>query len=258
MLIGVVAETDPAETRVAATPETVKKLIGIGAEVAVESGAGLKAGVIDGDYSNAGARIATAAEAFGADVVLKVRRPSAVDLGLVKRGALVVAIMDPYGHTEAIEAMAKAGVSAFAMELMPRITRAQVMDVLSSQANIAGYRARDRRDRRSGRTMSDDDDRGRHGSGGQALRHRRRRRRPQAIATDDASAPIVAATDVRPRPRSRSSRSGAKFVAVEDDEFKHGDRRRLRQGNVDTPTRPSRRRSSPRTSPSRTSSSRRR
>ena len=141
MLIGVPAETDPAETRVAASPETVKKFIALGAEVAVEQGAGLKAGFVDADYQAAGARLVSAADALGADLVLKVRRPAEQELAHMKSGALVIATMDPYGHQDAIEAMAKAGVSAFAMELMPRITRAQVMDVLSSQANLAGYRA---------------------------------------------------------------------------------------------------------------------
>ena len=142
MLIGVVAETDPLETRVAASAETVKQFVGLGAEFVVQHGAGLSAGVTDADYEGAGARMAGAAEVLSsADVLLKVRRPSGIELAQIKRGALVVAIMDPYGNVPAIEAMAKAGVDAFAMELMPRITRAQVMDVLSSQANLAGYRA---------------------------------------------------------------------------------------------------------------------
>src|SRR5580704_8917875 len=129
MLIGVPAETDPAETRVAAVPETVKKFVGLGADISVEHGAGAKAGFPDADYESAGARLVSAEEALGADLVLKVRRPSATELGLVKHGALIIATMDPYGHREEIEAMAKAGVAAFAMELLPRITRAQVMDV---------------------------------------------------------------------------------------------------------------------------------
>ena len=141
MLIGVPAETDPAETRVAASPETAKKFAALGAEVAVEHGAGVKAGFPDADYQSAGARLVSAEDALGADVVLKVRRPSSQEIARVKPGALVIATMDPYGHRDAIEAMAKAQVAAFAMELLPRITRAQVMDVLSSQANLAGYRA---------------------------------------------------------------------------------------------------------------------
>ena len=141
MLIGAPAETDPAETRVAATPETVKKFVGLGAEVAIGHGAGAKAGFPDAEYQSAGARLVDADQALGADLVLKVRRPNAVELGLVRAGALVIAMMDPYGHRDAIEAMAKTGIAAFALELLPRISRAQSMDVLSSQANLAGYRA---------------------------------------------------------------------------------------------------------------------
>ena len=223
MLIGVVTETDPAEARVAATPETVKKFITLGAEVAVESGAGLKAGVVDADYANAGARVVTAAEASGADVVLKVRRPSAIELELVKPGALVVATMDPYGHTEEIEAMAKAGLSAFAMELMPRITRAQVMDVLSSQANLAGYRAVLDAAAEYGRalpmmmTPAGTVPAARlfvMGVGVAGL---------QAIATGRRLGAIVTATDVRPATKEQVESLGAKFVAVEDDEFKQAE-----------------------------------
>ena len=142
MLIGVVAEVDPSETRVAATPETVKKFVGLGADVAVQLGAGLKSGVTDADYQAAGARLVELGEVLSqADIILKVRRPDEGELAGIKNGAFVVAIMDPYGRQDAIEAMARAGIAAFAMELMPRITRAQVMDVLSSQANLAGYRA---------------------------------------------------------------------------------------------------------------------
>jgi NAD(P) transhydrogenase subunit alpha len=223
MLIAVAAETDPSETRVAATPETVKKFIGLGADVAVESGAGDKAGVPDADYRSAGARLVSAAEALGADVVLKVRRPKAEEIASLKNGALVVATMDPYGHVDAIEALAKAGVSAFAMELMPRITRAQVMDVLSSQANLAGYRAVIDAAAEYGRAlpmmmtpagtvpaakmfiM---------GVGVAGL---------QAIATGRRLGAIVTATDVRPATKEQVESLGAKFVAVEDDEFKQAE-----------------------------------
>ena len=140
MKIAVAAEADQAEPRVAATPETVKKMIGLGAEVAVEPGAGVKSGILDTDYTAAGATVS--ADALrGADVVLRVRRPGVAELKNYQRGALVVAIMDPYGSDAALKALADAGVTAAAMELMPRITRAQSMDVLSSQANLAGYRA---------------------------------------------------------------------------------------------------------------------
>src|SRR5882762_2456423 len=140
MRIGVARESDAAEPRVAATPETVKKLKALGAELAVEPSAGVKAGILDGDYEAAGATVRPGA-ATDADVVLKVRRPSEAELAGYKSGALVIAIMDPYGNDAALAAMAKAGITAFAMELMPRITRAQSMDVLSSQANLGGYRA---------------------------------------------------------------------------------------------------------------------
>ena len=128
MRIAVLSETDSIETRVAATPETIKKYKALGADVAVLAGAGEKAGVPDAEYEAAGATIAAgAAEAArDADIVLKVRRPGLGELGGLKRGAIVVAIMDPYGNEAAIRALADAGVAAFAMELMPRITRAQV------------------------------------------------------------------------------------------------------------------------------------
>ena len=128
MRIAVLIETDEVEARVAATPETVKKYVGLGAEVAVEAGAGTKAGIPDAEYAAAGAEIAPGARETlaGADIVLTcaVRRPAA--LAGVKPGALVIAIMDPYGAEAALQELAGAGVTAFAMELMPRITRAQV------------------------------------------------------------------------------------------------------------------------------------
>src|ERR1700740_95895 len=140
MKIAVAREIDPSESRVAASPDTVKKLKSLGLDVAVEPGAGLKSGLPDAEFTAAGATVS--AEALkDADLVVKVKRPEASQLGNYKRAALLIAIMDPYGNEAALKAMADAGVSAFAMELMPRITRAQVMDVLSPQANLAGYRA---------------------------------------------------------------------------------------------------------------------
>jgi NAD(P) transhydrogenase subunit alpha len=224
MLIGVVAEVDPSETRVAATAETVKKFVGLGAEVAVQHGAGLRSGVTDADFQAAGARLAEAGEVLSqADLLLKVRRPNEGELGATKHGALVVAIMDPYGHLDAIEAMARAGIAAFAMELMPRITRAQVMDVLSSQANLAGYRA----------VIDGAAEYGRGlpmmmtpagtvpaakvfimGVGVAGL---------QAIATARRLGAIVTATDVRPATKEQVESLGAKFVAVEDEEFKQAE-----------------------------------
>ena len=222
MRVAVITETDPTEARVAATPETVKKLAALGATVVVQTGAGLASGVIDADYAAAGAMQAgTAAEALnGADVVLKVRRPNAAELGGMKAGAVVLAIMDPYGNEQALADMAKAGVAGFAMELMPRITRAQVMDVLSSQANLAGYRAMVDAAAEYGRaipmmmTAAGTVTAARifiMGVGVAGL---------QAIATARRLGGVVTATDVRPATKEQVESLGAKFVAVEDEEFK--------------------------------------
>jgi len=223
MLIGVPAETDPGETRVAATPETVKKFMGLGAEVGVAHGAGGKSGVPDAEYLSAGAKLVSQDEALAADVVLKVKRPAAEEIGQLKSGALVIATMDPYGHEDAIQALAKAGVAAFAMELMPRITRAQVMDVLSSQANLAGYRAVIEAAAEYGRalpmmmTPAGTVPAARlfvMGVGVAGL---------QAIATGRRLGAVVTATDVRPATKEQVESLGAKFVAVEDEEFKQAE-----------------------------------
>ena len=222
MRIAVAREVDPAEPRVAATPDTVKKLTALGAEVAVEAGAGVKSGVLDTDYTAAGATVSANA-IDGADVVLKVRRPGDAEVAGYKKGALVIAIMDPYGNEAALGALAKTGVTAFAMELMPRITRAQGMDVLSSQANLAGYRA----------VIDGAADYGRAlpmmmtaagtvpatkvfvmGAGVAGL---------QAIATARRLGAIVTATDVRPAAKEQVESLGAKFIAVEDEEFKQAE-----------------------------------
>jgi NAD(P) transhydrogenase subunit alpha len=222
MKIAIVAEADPAEPRVAATPDTVKKMIGLGAEVAVEPGAGLKSGVLDADYAAAGATVARDA-ASNADIVLKVRRPAESELPAYKQGALVIAIMDPYGNDAALAAMARAGVTAFAMELMPRITRAQVMDVLSSQANLAGYRAVIDAAAEYGRalpmmmTAAGTVPAAKvfvMGAGVAGL---------QAIATARRMGAIVTATDVRPAAKEQVESLGAKFIAVEDEEFKQAE-----------------------------------
>ncbi len=139
--IFVARESAAGESRVAASPETVKRLLRLGFRVVVEAGAGALARIPDSEFQAAGAEIGTAADGGSADVVLRVRRPSAAELAGLRKGAVVLAMMDPYGNEVEIAAMARAGISAFAMELMPRITRAQSMDVLSSQANLAGYRA---------------------------------------------------------------------------------------------------------------------
>jgi NAD(P) transhydrogenase subunit alpha len=220
MKIAIGAETDSSEPRVAATPETVKKLIGLGADVAIEPGAGIKSGILDADYAAAGATVAQGAVA-GADIVLTVRRPSPVALVGVNPGALVIAIMDPYGNEAAIKALADARVTAFAMELMPRITRAQSMDVLSSQANLAGYRAVIDASSEYGRafpmmmTAAGTVPAARvfiMGVGVAGL---------QAIATARRLGAVVTATDVRPATKEQVESLGAKFLAVEDEEFKN-------------------------------------
>ncbi|MCE2969800.1 MAG: NAD(P) transhydrogenase subunit alpha [Burkholderiales bacterium] len=141
MRIGVPLESRAGETRVAATAETVKKLTAGGKhEVVVQAGAGVNAGQTDAAYEAAGARIGSAADAFGAEMVLKVRAPAADELAQMARGAVVVGMLEPF-NADGIAAMNAAGLTAFALEAAPRTTRAQSMDVLSSQANIAGYKA---------------------------------------------------------------------------------------------------------------------
>lgn len=143
MKIAVLRERFEGESRVSATPETVAKLIGLGAEVSVEKGAGAGARISDAQFIEAGATIGAtpAATLKSADIVLCVRRPAAADLAGVNKGALLIGALDPHGNEKDIAALAKAGLAAVAMEFMPRITRAQVMDILSSQANLAGYQA---------------------------------------------------------------------------------------------------------------------
>ena len=222
MRIAVAREADPTEDRVAATPETVKKMMALGADVVVEPGAGLKSGIPDADFAAAGATVSADA-VKGADVVLRVRRPGAPELAACKKGALVIAIMDPYGNEAALKVMADAGVTAFAMELMPRITRAQVMDVLSSQANLAGYRAVIDAAAEFGRalpmmmTAAGTIPAAKvfvMGAGVAGL---------QAIATARRLGAIVTATDVQPAAKEQVESLGAKFIAVEDDEFKQAE-----------------------------------
>lgn len=140
MLIGVPAETAAGETRVAVTPETAKKLVAQGHQVVVQSGAGLRASVTDEAYQAAGAQIADASHALGADMVLKVRLPSGDEVARMKPGAVLVGMLEPF-NAEGLQRLAAANLTAFALEAAPRTTRAQSMDVLSSQANIAGYKA---------------------------------------------------------------------------------------------------------------------
>ena len=142
MKIAVVKEQAAGEARVAATPETVKKFIGLGAQVAVEAGAGLTASIADADYAAAGATVADrAATVAGADIVLGVQGPDVASLSGVNPGAWIVAGLNPFGDRARVDAYAAAGYEALAMEFMPRITRAQSMDILSSQSNLSGYKA---------------------------------------------------------------------------------------------------------------------
>jgi NAD(P) transhydrogenase subunit alpha len=225
MKIAVLKEPDPEEGRVAITPETAKRFIGLGATVFVEAGAGLRSLILDFDYTMVGAVMAeTAADTVrDADVVLTVRRPSPEVLSQLKKGALAIAMMDPYGDDAAIKAMADTGVTAFAMEFMPRITRAQVMDVLSSQANLAGYQAVIDASFEYGRaipmmmTAAGTVPAARvfvMGAGVAGL---------QAIATARRLGAVVTATDVRPAAKEQVESLGAKFVAVEDEEFKQAE-----------------------------------
>jgi NAD(P) transhydrogenase subunit alpha len=220
MKIAVAKEIDASEPRVAISPDTVKKFKALGVDVAIEPGAGLKSGMLDSDFSALGATIEADA-VKDADIVIKVKRPEASELANYKRGALVIAIMDPYGHDAELKAMADAGVAAFAMELMPRITRAQVMDVLSSQANLAGYRAVIEAAESFGRafpmmmTAAGTIPAAKvfvMGVGVAGL---------QAIATARRLGAVVTATDVRPATKEQVESLGAKFLAVEDDEFKN-------------------------------------
>jgi len=222
MKIAVAREVDPAEPRVAASPDSVKKLKALGFDVAVEPGAGLKSGLPDSEFTAVGANVS--AEAVkDADIVIKVKRPEAAELANYRRGALVIAIMDPYGNEAALKALAGAGIAAFAMELMPRITRAQVMDVLSSQANLAGYRAVIEAAEAFGRafpmmmTAAGTVPAAKvfvMGVGVAGL---------QAIATARRLGAIVTATDVRPAVKEQVESLGAKFLAVEDEEFKQAE-----------------------------------
>ncbi|GGD97649.1 NAD(P) transhydrogenase subunit alpha [Tsuneonella deserti] len=142
MRIAVLRETAPGETRVALTPETAKKFIALGAQVAVESGAGTAASITDAAYAEAGAEVGPAQKVVqGADILLAVQPPEPAALAGASPGALVAAVFDPFGRRDRVDAYAAAGFEALAMEFMPRITRAQSMDVLSSQSNLSGYKA---------------------------------------------------------------------------------------------------------------------
>jgi proton-translocating NAD(P)+ transhydrogenase subunit alpha len=222
--IGVPAESED-EPRIGLTPETVKKLVKAGASVAIRTGAGLRSHFSDEDYKAAGAKIArTDAEAVAdADIVLTVGRPRAEIVASMKKGAAVIGMLDPFADADGLDKLAKAGVALFAMELMPRFSRAQNMDVLSSQSNLAGYKAvvdaaaAFERAVPMMMTAAGTVPAARifvMGVGVAGL---------QAIATARRLGAIVTATDVRPAVKEQVASLGAKFIAVEDEEFKQAE-----------------------------------
>jgi len=221
-VVAVTRERRAGETRVATTPEAVKKLLALGVSVTVETGAGISASTPDAEYAAAGARIGAdlAATLADADILLKVRAPSDEEIALLKRGAIVVGLLNPHVEREVLEALAGACVDAYAMEFVPRTSRAQAMDALSSQANLAGYRAVIEAAEHYGRAMPMMMTAAGAiapakvfvmGAGVAGL---------QAIATARRLGAVVTATDVRPAAREQVESLGAKFVAVEDEEFK--------------------------------------
>jgi NAD(P) transhydrogenase subunit alpha len=213
------------EPRVAVSPDTVKRLIGLGCNVKVQAGAGLRSRFSDELFRAQGAHVTgTGADVLsGADILLKVRRPTLEETGQLKAGGMVIAMLDPYSDRAGLESLASAGPSLFAMEFMPRITRAQSMDVLSSQANLAGYKAVV-----NGAALFEQampmmmTPAGTvpaakvfvMGVGVAGL---------QAIATARRLGAIVSATDVRPATKEQVLSLGAKFIAVEDEEFKQAE-----------------------------------
>ncbi|MGA9444594.1 MAG: Re/Si-specific NAD(P)(+) transhydrogenase subunit alpha [Methyloceanibacter sp.] len=224
IIIGIPAE-GPDEPRIGLSPESVKKLVKAGAKVTVRSGAGLRSHFSDDQYQEAGASIAKSDEdaVAGADVVFTVRRPPVALAKAMKKGASLVGMLDPFSDADGLDALAKTGVSLFAMELMPRITRAQSMDVLSSQSNLAGYKAVVDASAAFERalpmmmTAAGTVPAARvfvMGAGVAGL---------QAIATARRLGAIVTSTDVRPAAKEQVESLGAKFIAVEDEEFKQAE-----------------------------------
>jgi NAD(P) transhydrogenase subunit alpha len=222
-LIAVTKERRAGETRVAAVPETVKKLIAAGFAVTVEAGAGSAAAYPDADYEAAGATLAkTAKDALAkADILFKVRAPEPDEIAALKPGTIVCATLNPYMEKAALNGLAKAKASAFAMEFVPRITRAQVMDVLSSQANLAGYRAVIEGAEAYGRVMPMMMTAAGTVAAAKVFIMGVGVAGLQAIATARRLGAVVTATDVRPATKEQVESLGAKFLAVEDEEFKN-------------------------------------
>ena len=222
-VIAVTKERRAEETRVAATPETVKKLIGAGFSVTVEAGAGAAASFQDADYEAAGATLAKTAKAAieGADILFKVRAPVDEEIAALKSGAIVAAGLNPYVEKAALKALADKGATAFAMEFIPRITRAQVMDMLSSQANLAGYRAVIEGAEAYGKAMPMMMTAAGTVAAAKVFIMGVGVAGLQAIATARRLGAVVTATDVRPATKEQVESLGAKFIAVEDEEFKN-------------------------------------
>ena len=231
MQIGIIKERRLDEKRVAATPDTVKKFIAMGLKVNIEKGAGITAAITDQEYEEAGASILDDAQRVleNADIVLKINKPTGPtekdgskldEVKLLKSGSILVSLMEPYKDRDLIGLIAKQNITCFALELIPRITRAQTMDVLSSQSNLAGYKAVIEASTTYGKAfpmmmtaagtvppakclvM---------GAGVAGL---------QAIATARRLGAVVSASDVRPAAKENVESLGAKFIAVEDEEFK--------------------------------------
>ena len=221
--IAITRETHPGETRVAATPESVKKLIALGAEVTVEAGAGTGAAVNDADYEAAGATLApnAAAAVASAQIVFKVRAPAEAEIAAMAPGTLFAGLINPYQSRPLLDALAARGVTAVAMELIPRITRAQSMDALSSQANLAGYRAVIEGAEAYGRALPMMMTAAGTVAAAKVFVMGVGVAGLQAIATARRLGAVVTATDVRPATKEQVESLGAKFLAVEDEEFKN-------------------------------------
>jgi H+-translocating NAD(P) transhydrogenase subunit alpha len=221
--LAVPKETSPGETRVAVTPESVKKLKGLRLDVVVQAGAGERARISDADYAAAGAAIApdAASTLEGAAIVLKVRGPKGAETALLGKGAVLAALLAPYTEKDAIRALGEQGLVAFAMELLPRISRAQAMDVLSSQANLAGYKAVIDAAAQFGRAMPMMMTAAGTIAPARVLVMGVGVAGLQAIATAKRLGAIVSATDVRPDTKEQVESLGGTFVAVMDEEFKN-------------------------------------
>ena len=223
MKLAVPRETASGETRVAATPESVKKFKGLGLDLVVETGAGQSARIADADFVAAGASIAPDAKTAlsDADIVLKVRGPNPAESSLIKKGAVVAALLAPHTEKAAIATLAGQGATAFAMEFLPRISRAQAMDVLSSQANLAGYKAVIDAAATFCRAMPMMMTAAGTIAPARVLVMGVGVAGLQAIATAKRLGAIVSATDVRPATKEQVESLGGTFVAVMDEEFKN-------------------------------------